>query len=285
MNNFDQVIESFGNKNLKVIYLLSRANKMPYCKRNILKAKILFWSFIYSELTQRLILDIKKPERHLNINNECKDFLLKNNLANEKITNLFFAFHEPLTAAFLRFLEQELSNGHDFECKMRLIESELLELLQIAANELDGMSLDCTSFGCEPVCPMYKKSGISECEFQGVDHIFTLFVTPEYYLEQDLFDKLVDNLELLKDVRETIMIVNYRLMCDRFIKYNWDQEGAWARYTKLKSYVKEIYFYNFDNCVNFGKHTKEIKHLMIPNIDAKKELVKHWREDKELIYF
>lgn len=78
MSNFDQVIETFGTKNLKVIQLLNRASKLPYCKRNILKAKILFWSFIYSELTQRLVLGVEGCNRELNINERCKQFILDN---------------------------------------------------------------------------------------------------------------------------------------------------------------------------------------------------------------
>lgn len=286
MNNpFDSSVQSLTNKSLRTAYLLSKAQRLPFCKRNILEAKILFWSWVYSDLTQRFICGVKNPSRTIDVNEKCKQYLLENKLANEKFVDFFFSFHAPLTSAFLKVLEKELSNGHPLAKKIELIGNELNELLNIARIELEGMRISCTSFGCLPMCPHFKETGISECEIYGIDNVFTLLINPEYYLEPNLFDDILKSLEAIKNPDEIIMIVDYRNMCARQTKYSWEDEGAWERYQQCKKHVKEIYFYKYSPCVNFGRYQNQLTRVMIPSKELRKKVCNAWIEKRELTYF
>ena len=282
---FNEIIKSLNYKELKTVYLLNKAKDLPYCKRNIIEAKILFWSFVYNELTQRILLGIKNPHRKLNINEECKQFLLENNLANPKVLEFFFNMHEALTCAFLDSLEKELSNGHKLEEKMKLIEEELLELLNIALIELEGLSVDCKAFGCSPICPKFQETGISECEARGVDNVVTIYINPEYFRNEKIVPGILSSIEKLKNSKDIILIVDYRNICSRMAEYNWDGVGAWERYLTCKNHVKEIYFYKAESCVDFGSRYNDLKHLIIPDKASKDKLIKSWKNKKELIYF
>ena len=81
------------------------------------------------------------------------------------------------------------------------------------------------------------------------------------------------------------MIVDYRNMCDRQIRYSLEEEGAWERYLKCKKHVKEIYFYKYSPCVDFGKYWDQLKSKMIPSKEERKRLCDGWIKDKSLIYF
>ncbi len=281
---FNEIIKSLNNKELKTIYLLSKAKDLPYCKRNILEAKILFWSFVYNELVQRILLNIENPHRNLNINKECKRFLLENNLANQKVLEFFFNMHEALTLAFLEFLEKELTNGHPIEKKVQIIEEELLELLNIAYIELEGLSVDCTAFGCSPICPKFNGSGISECKEKGIDNVVTIYINPEYFRNEKIVPSILSSIKKLKHSKDIILIVDYRNICNRMKHYNWNDTGAWDRYLLCKESVREIYFYKVFPCVDFGDNYDKLKKYIIPDKDSKELLIKKWK-NKELIYF
>ena len=281
---FNEIIKSLNYKELKTVYLLSKAKDLAYCKRNILEAKILFWSFIYNELVQRILLNIENPHRNLNINKECKRFLLENNLANSKVLEFFFNMHEALTLAFLEFLEKELTNGHPIEKKVQIIEEELLELLNIAYIELEGLDIDCTAFGCSPICPKFKESGISECSTKGVNSIVTIYINPEYFRNSNIVPGIISSLKNLKKSKDIILIIDYRNICNRMDSYKWDEYGAWERYNACKEFVKEIYFYKVFPCVDFGSKYNELKKFIIPDKESKELLIKKWK-NKELIYF
>lgn len=284
-DTFTPAMESIAIKSLRTAFLLKKAQKLPYCKRNILEAKILFWSWVYSDLTQRFVLGVKNPSRELNANERCKKYLVENGLANEKFAEFFFAFHAPLTAAFLKILDHELSNGHTIEKKILLIGNEIVELLNIARIELEGMRMSCTAFGCTPMCPYFKETGHSECEKYGIDNVFSLFINPEYYLEKGLFDNILNSLNMIKTKDDIIMVVDYRNMCDRQKEYSWDSNGAWERYQKCKEHVKEVYFYHYAPCVSFGSHYDDLKPFLIPTKIARKEVCEKWSKERKLIYF
>lgn len=282
---FDPAMKSLATKNLRTAFLLNKANQLPFCKKNILEGKILFWSWVYSDLIQRFVCNIKSPKRALDVNEKCKEYLIKNGLANEKFVEFFFAFHAPLTKAFLKILEHELSNGHTLEKKIELIGNELVELLNIARIELEGMRISCTTFGCTPMCPHFQQTGHSECEKYGIDNVFTLLINPEYYLETNLFEDILSTLSMIKNPEEIIMVVDYRNMCDRQTEYDWDDNGAWERYLHCKQYVKEIYFYRYSPCVNFGSHYEELQPRMIPSKELRKRLCDDWIKERKLTYF
>jgi len=282
---FDISLKTLATKNLRTSFLLNRAQYLPYCKRNILEAQILFWSWVYSDLTQRFICGVKDPSREINVDEKCKQYLLKHKLANNKFIEFFFAFHAPLATAFLTILNRELSNGHPLPKKIELIGNELIELLNIARIELEGMRISCTSFGCAPMCPHFKKTGISDCETYGIDNVFTLLINPEYYLEPGLFDNILKSLTMIKDPESIIMIVDYRNMCDRQTRFSWEAEGAWERYQQCKKHVKEIYFYHYAPCVDFGIYYEKLKKVMIPSKELRKQVCDIWIDKRELIYF
>ncbi len=282
---FNSTIKSLSEKNLRSAFLINKSQDLPFCKRNILEAKIVFWDWIYSELVQRILLKVENPIRAIDINNKCKQYLLENRLANPKFLEFFFAFHQPLTSAFLMVLQHELGNGHPIEEKIRLIGHELTELLNVARIELEGMRISCETFGCTPMCPAFKGGGKSECETYGMDEVFTLLINPEYYLQEGLFDDILKSLSMIKESDRIIMIVDYRNLCSRESCYNWDSEGAYQRYLHCKKYVKEIYFYKYETCVDFGNHAKELKKFCIPNKVAHKKLCSMWKKDRQLIYF
>ena len=281
---FDNIIKSLNYKQLKSSFLINQAAELPYCKRNILRAKILFWDFIYSELAQRLILNVKGAHRSLNINNKCSEYLINNKLANPKVVDFFFAMHEPLTRAFLQVIQKELDNGHSLERKIEIIEEELLELLNIALIELNGLDVDCTAFGCTPICPRFQETGVSDCAARGVNNIVTVFVNPEYFLSDDILPGILASIKKLKNAKDIILLIDYRNMCLRMQTYDWESNGAYERYLICKQYVREIYFYKTNPCVSFGKYKDELNKYILKSEKDKKELIKNWRQGK-LIYF
>jgi len=283
-DKFNQIITSLNYKQLKTSFLLSQANELAYCKKNILQTKILFWDFVYSDLIQRLILEVKKPHRELNVNEECKKYILDHHLANPKVTESFFAMHEPLTRAMLKVINKELSNGHTLERKVQIIEEELLELLNIALIELQGLDVDCTAFGCNPICPRYKTTGVSDCAARGVNNIITLYINPEYFLSDDILPSILENIGKLKNSKDVVLIADYRNMCKRLSKYNWEANGSFQRYLNCKSKLKEVYFYKTDPCVDFGKYRPQLEKYIIKNAEDKKKLIRNWKKGK-LIYF
>lgn len=271
-------------RNTNMLYLSDRAAQLPFCKRNIMRVKLLLWDCVFNEFVERFIFKISQPIRNLNMNERCKQILLENNLSHSGFAEFFFAFHEPLTEAFLRLIENKTAAECSIDKKLNIVAQELTELLNIAWVELDGMRIDCELFGSAPICPMYKEHGKKECT--KATNILTVMMTEDYYLEKDLFCKIIDASTHLQQGKEILIVVNYGNFC-RSIKekYNWIENGGFTRYEKCMKLVKQVYFYQWEECVDFGGHTESLKSFMIPNKQGLYDLRDSWKNKKELIRF
>ena len=280
-----KVLEAIASANVKmslnITYLTERARKLPYCKKNILLTKIIFWNKIYNDIIKLLLDDYKSNRRNLDANPECLKYIIDNHLANKTFAEFFFNFHEPLTHAFLHRLDIELTNGLPYDEKFKLIASEISELLNLARIELEALDISCETFGGEPMCPSYKKCGVNDCI--DASNIFFIMLNEEYLIEPDLFDKIVNKiLAYLKVSKEDLLlIVDYRNIERN--DYVFAEEGR-KRYDKILPYVAGIYFYHTDK-VTFAHCNKDLVKYIIPDKDSLKQLKESWRNNKQLITF
>lgn len=271
-------------RNTRMLCITDKANKLPYCKRNIMNTMILLWDWVFTEFVERVILGLEHADRHLNANKKCKKFLLDNQLSHPEFTEFFFAFHEPLTAAFLRVLEYETSNGHSIDKKLKIVATELTELLNLARIELDGMRVDCSLLGSAPICPKHKQYGERECE--EIDNILTVMITPDYYLEPDLFNQIMSASKFLKNGKKFLIVVDYKNFDTRKNPpYEWAKNGGPSRYKHCMDVVTQVYFYNWQDQVDFGDWDIALKPFKIPNKVGLKQLSNSWIKEKRLIYF
>ena len=270
-------------RNTRFTYLIDQANRLPYCKRNILLTKLFQWDAVLEGLISRILQGIKGYDKDINVNNQCKRQLIENNLAQEDFVDFFFKMHEPLTCAFLKMIARETANGLPLPQKIKLIVTELTELLNISMIELEGMDISCKLFGADPLCPQFKECGIEDC--QDVSNVYTLVMCQEYFLEDGLFDKIVSSVGNKVKSEEVILIVDYRNMRDTMTSYDWEASGGAERFSNSISLVKAIYFYHTVGFVDFGDHLEKISPYIIPNKEELERLKESWKDNKELIYF
>ena len=267
--------------NLNNVALIDKSKNLQYCKRNILLSKIIFWDQVFKSIATALLTG-KKLEM-FDANQISQDFLMSNNnLACDKFVDFFFNFHQPITNAYLRKIERELSNGMPFDKKFQYLADEIGNLLNLSYVELEGLDISCASFGVEPSCPQYKATGESECS--DPSNVFFVMMNNEYKMEQGLFEKILSiAMNYLKEAKEEIiMIVDYRNM--EQTDYCFGKSGR-ARYEYCMQYVKQIYFYHWKGGLRFGKEFNGLEKFLIPDKTALKELIKLWKNEKKLLTF
>ncbi len=269
-------------RNLNNTYLIERANKLPYCKRNILLTMLVFWDTVYTDIVSTLVNNVKDSKRHWNVNSKCLDYIKQHRLANKFFTDFFFNFHEPLTLAFLRRLDRELGNGMPYIKKFDYVAKEMSELLNLACIELDGLSISCETFGGEPLCPSYLSCGINDCV--DVDNVFFLMMNDEYKMEPGLFEDILDvamsYLRLATD--RVIMIVDYRnIHGDDYIF----SVKARARYEKCMNVVEQVYFYHCVKNVSFARENSDLCKFIIPDKKSLNNVISNWKDKQELVMF
>ena len=269
-------------RNLNNTYLIERANKLPYCKRNILLTMIIYWDKVYAEIVDLLVREIEEPHRKWNVNLDCLEYLKTRNLSNPIFADFFFNFHEPLTIAFLKKVERELSNGMPYIKKFDFIAREMSELLNIASIELEGLNISCETFGGEPLCPSFISSEISDCD--DVDNIFFVMMTEEYQIETGLFEEILDVAigYLSLSVEKIIMIVDYKNMKSNDYEFG---PNARARYEKCMKVVEQVYFYHCEGHAKFAKENCDLCKFIIPNKKGLDSVVSSWKDNQELIVF
>jgi len=267
-------------RNLNNTYLIEKATKMPYCKRNILLTKIALWDKVYADIIDLLIRG-GESHRAWNINRDCLNYIKDKNLSNASFAEFFFNFHEPLTLAFLRRLLRELNNGMPYIEKFHFVAKEMTELLNIARIELDGLNISCESFGGEPMCPSYDACGVPDCT--DVDNVFFVMMNEEYAMEEGLFERILEiALEYLKRAKnKVIMIVDYKNMLKSSYEFG---RKARARYDLCNAVVEQIYFYNTETIL-FASKNSDLVPYIIPDKKGLNNVINTWREKKELVTF
>ena len=270
-------------RNTRFNFLIDQANKLPYCKRNIMLMKLFFWDITLDDLISSILNNIKGNKRKVDANQKCLDYLLENNLAQKEFTEFFFRMHSPLTRAFLNMIAQETANGLSIPRKIRLIVIELTELLNIALIELEGIDLECKMFVAKPLCIKFNVCGIPEC--QNVSNVYTVVICKEYFLEPGLFDEIIEAVgdSIVKE--GVIMVVDYTNMRKTMHSYDWGKTGGLNRFEISKDKVKALYFYNTEGFVDFGKFKEKFAPYIIPDKKGLKLLKDTWRTKKELTYF
>ena len=269
-------------RNLNNSALIERARKLPYCKRNIMLTKIIFWDRVFSEVISSLISHIKNPKREWDVNARCLSYIVSNNLANPFFAEFFFNFHQPLTDAFLRKLKKELGNGMAYDEKFNYLAVELYELLNIALIELEGMEISCESFGGGPICPAYGACGRADCE--NSPNIFFLMMNEEYRIEENLFEKILDvAFSYLKRAKNKIIIVvDYKNINQQNYVFG---AKARQRYDKSLEVVEAVYFYNWNRGLTFQNEFTGLEKFKIPDKKGLKRLVDSWSTQQKLVYY
>ena len=284
-NDNAQIVEAIASANinfsLKTVYLTERARQLPYCKKNILLTKIIFWTKIYNDIIKILLIDYQANRRNLNINIECLNYIINNHLANKYFAEFFFNFHEPLTQAFLKRLDKQLQNGLPYDQKFMLIATEIIELLNLARIELEGLDISCETFGGNPMCPAHTQCGVPDCA--DVSNIFFILLNEEYLMEPDLFDKIINQilayLKIAKD--DLLLIVDYRNIHRN--DYIFAEKGR-ERYNRIINHVAGIYFYHADR-VTFAHCNEDLTKYIIPDAKSLQKVKDIWKTKKQLITF
>jgi len=267
----------------RTIHLIDRAAKLPYCKRHILQTKILFWQKAILQLCERVVYGNTTDRRSIDMNDACRKFLLDNNLVHPDFVNFFFTLHEPLSNAFLKHIREVMDSGYSPERKVKYIIIELTELLNISRIELSGMDLSCDIFNKEPVCVNFNTCKIRECKKPS--NVFTLVMCAEYFMEPGLFDKIIENVGAQYDLKDIVVVIDYQNMRSQMTKYNWANSGGKHRRETCMAFVKEMYYYNWEGFVLFGKYQKELAPVLLKNKKDYQVLKETWRDKKELVYF
>ena len=269
-------------RNLNNSALIERARKLPYCKRNIMLTKIIFWDRVFSEVISALIGRVQNPQRKWDINDKCLEYIVENKLSNPFFAEFFFNFHQPLTDAFLRKLRKQLANGMPFDKKFNYLATELYELLNIGLIELEGMDISCESFGGGPICPTFEACRRQDCEHSP--NIFFLMMNEEYRIEEGLFDKILQVAwdYLRKATNKIIIVVDYKNINQN--KYVFGPKAR-QRYDKSLEVVEAVYFYNWNNGITFQDDFTGLERFLIPNRKSLQTLIDSWREHRRLVYF
>lgn len=270
-------------RNTRMTFLIDQAHKLPYCKRNILLTKLFFWDIVLDDLVSRILNGIKDSRRKVDVNDICLDHILENNLAQKDFAEFFFKMHDPLTKAFLKMIARETANGLPISEKITLIVTELTELLNIAAIELEGLDLNCELFGASPICSNFKVCGVPDCH--SVSNVYTLVMCKEYFLEDGLFNRIVASVGNTLPKDEIIMVVDYQDMRNNMPFYDWEASGGLERLEVSSTKVSALYFYNTEGFVNFGASHERVAPYIIPNKEALLQVKTAWKEKKELVLF
>ena len=260
-------------RNLNNTCLIEKASRLPYCKKNILLAKIVFWDKVYAEIIDTLLRGIKQPNKCWNVNKDCLEYIKEKDLSNHLFAEFFFNFHEPLTLAFLRKLLRELGNGMPYLDKFHFVAKEMTELLNIAWIELDGLDISCESFGGEPMCPSFKTCGRPDCI--DVNNIFFVMMNEEYAMEEGLFERILEvALEYLSRAKEKIiMIVDYRNLHSS--KYIFGPKAR-KRYEMCMKVAEQVYFYHTKN-ISFASSNNDLAKFIIPDKKGLDNVISTWR--------
>lgn len=276
------IAASMVTRNLNCTAIIDKAQRLEYCKRNILLAKLAFWDKVYTDIIDVLIRQDYPSKREWNANAECLKYIKNNELSNPFFAEFFFNFHEPLTLAFLRRLKKQLSNGMPLEKKFQFVASEITELLNIAYIELQGMDISCESFGGDPICPRYLACGKKDCD--NPSNVFFVMMNEEYKMELGLFENILAvAMRYLANTKEkVIMIIDYKNMIQTDYVFG---PKARARYDYCLNVVEAIYFYNWKGGLTFGKEFKGLEPYLIPGKKGLNKVLKSWREGKELVTF
>ena len=280
-------------RNTRLTYLIDQANRLNFCKRNIMLSKIFFWDLVLDDLISGLLRKVPNKRSH-NANETCIDFLRENSLSHPDFLEFFITLHEPLTLAFLKIIKREISNGLPISEKILLLVTELTELLNIAFIELEGMDINCDLFKSDPVCiknlnhcdllsEKWEKKCLKECS--DVSNVYTLIMCKEYFIETNLFDNIIKKVSDILFKNDIIFVIDYYNMKKYMDNYNWEKTGGWERYKKSAHKMKGLYFYNTENFVDFGSKYEEIKSFIIPDKAGYDLVKKNWREKRELTYF
>ena len=269
-------------RNLNCTALITKANSLEYCKRNILLTKIIFWDRVYSEIVDILINKPENPKRSLNANAACLKYIKDNELANPFFAEFFFNFHEPITLAFLRRLKAQLNNGMPYDKKFQYVANEITDVLNLAFVELQGLDISCEAFGGDPLCPTYRECNIKECNDPA--NIFFVMMNEEYKMEPGLFEEILAvAMRYLKQAKDKIiMIVDYKNM--KQTDYTFGPKAR-ARYDFCMQSVEQVYFYNWKAGMSFGEEFRGLEPYLIPDKKALNNLIATWKTKKELITF
>ena len=272
------ILDAQITRNLNNTALIQKANRMPFCKKNIMLAKLFFWDKVFAEIMELLVLEKHDPNHIWNVNDKCLAYLKDNNLSNPYFADFFFNFHEPLTTSFIKKLQKQLNNGMPLLAKFNYLVTEMSELLNISQIELEGMKLSCQAFGGEPICPSYQRCGVQECH--DPENIFFVMLSQDYLVDPEIFN------EVLKITHEAfkrssipvIMIIDYRNINPN--DYVFDV-NAKTRYDKCLEFCEAVYLYKWANKDNF----KGIEQFLIPDRKGLELVRGNWHKKKELTYF
>jgi len=266
-------------RNLGNTCLIHKANKLPYCKRNIMLAMITFWDKVYADIIDLLIRRSTNSNRKWNVDEDCLSYIKEKGLASFTFAEFFFNFHSPLSTAFIKHLKRELNNGMPYLEKFNFLARELNELLNLASIELEGLSISCETFGGEPICPTSKLYGVKDCA--DTDNIFFVMMNPEYHLEQGLFEEILgialDYLNRAKD--KVIMIVDFKNLNGT---NNYFGPKARVKYNKCLDVVEQVYFYHCDGHMTFAPENEDLKRFVIPDKTTLDKVVAAWKNEQKL---
>ena len=265
--------------------MITRVHSLSRCKRRIFELKMIYWEQQIKKILLN-ILDSNTNKIKLKCPDEkIKDYIIKNQLVQQNLSHFFFDFHKQFSKSYVEFINNLLLDDSisDKE-KMQKVVEELLEILNITIIELQGLNISCCVFSeSEEECIKFNNSTCIDCsgcyDCKDSDGVIMLRVIPEYFQFDNVFDKLIESFTRIKQKDKVILIVSYKLMCNRLHYYNWEEMGAYERYKKVQPYFKKIYFYQYQSCVDFGQFEEQFEKngQLIKNKQELLEMIDNWR--------
>ena len=266
-------------------------SRLPFCRRNLLILSNFCTSKIFYETVSDYFLcgrDIMWPE----LKKKYMSVLEKHSYVNFKFLNLFLSFFTPIYKCMYMQIQRVLDSDSKDYHKIKNVRNIICDLYNLVAMQLFGLDICCSVLKegslcsnnqelCTKVC---EKRGAHPCE-SNTNNTIILFVNPLFYHDKypELLDDIVSSLSLIKD-KQAILFVDYTYILPEVSDsvYKWESSDAFSRYEKVKNYVAEIYFVNFEK-VDFGKYRDQLEPFMIYNKEDYRTVLKHWKEQKQAV--
>lgn len=284
MNSGDvlnHILTAQATRNLNTTALIQKAQRLPYCKRNILLALLLFWDKVYTDVTDILVNKKKESRREWNVNNQCLEYLQNMQAGHPRIIEFFFTYHAALTNVFVDKVRKELKNGKAYHLKFQYLADELSELMNLAYLALTGLRFDCVTLGGTPVCIDAKQQWFSDC---GVtDDMFVVLITEEHLrcpqLLQETVDAIYPYFQSLK--KPMIAILDYRNVGSSNYVFG---EKARKRYEQVRQVFKAVYLYNINQAMRLSR-VDGIEQYIIPDKNGLRLVKKNWQDSRKVTLF
>ncbi len=269
-------------RNLNSTALIQKAQCMPFCKRNIILAQVTFWDKVFADITDTLINGHVDSKREWDVNQQCLEYLKKQDLVHPQFADFYFNYHKPHALSFLRKLKKQLNNGMPYHKKFEYLAVELTELLNISQIALKGLQVSCSLFDNKPKCSEQNKCQTPECVSPA--NIIFVMMTNEYMIEKGVFEEILSiSFKYLSQAREEFIIVlDYK---------NLDQsdyifgEHARNRHNTCSKVAKAVYLYNWKKGMEFSNYFEGLEPYLIPDKNGLQKVIATWKEKKEVITF